>query len=129
MKHCYNLTAYSSHKFKPLSHAGEFHIIEFFPVRKKKNTQRKETFFVLHTFQLEDNHLDKKTFVTIQDGQYIMNRIVSQGDVSKYENCILWLDLSVIIDEFSGEIAGGFGWDTFFIYLFYPLWGTETFLH
>ncbi|PIK38482.1 putative ciliogenesis-associated TTC17-interacting protein [Apostichopus japonicus] len=30
--------------------------------------------------KLEDNHLDKKTFVTIQDGQYIMNRIVSQGE-------------------------------------------------
>lgn len=30
--------------------------------------------------KLEDNHLDKKTFVTIQDGQYVMNRIVSQGE-------------------------------------------------
>ena len=32
--------------------------------------------------QLEDNHLDKKTFLRLQDGQYVVNKVITQGDVS-----------------------------------------------
>ena len=34
------------------------------------------------SMQLEDNHLDKKTYIILQDGQYIINRVITQGEVS-----------------------------------------------
>ncbi|XP_022109823.1 ciliogenesis-associated TTC17-interacting protein-like [Acanthaster planci] len=30
--------------------------------------------------KLEDNHLDKKTFLILQDGQYVVNRVITQGE-------------------------------------------------
>lgn len=30
--------------------------------------------------KLEDNHLDKKTYIVLQDGQYVVNRVITQGE-------------------------------------------------
>ncbi|XP_072038474.1 ciliogenesis-associated TTC17-interacting protein-like [Amphiura filiformis] len=30
--------------------------------------------------KLEDNHLDKKTYIVLQDGHYVINRVITQGE-------------------------------------------------
>jgi len=35
-----------------------------------------------HTFQLENCPLDRKTFIVKQDEDYVVNRVITQGEVS-----------------------------------------------
>ncbi|XP_071803391.1 ciliogenesis-associated TTC17-interacting protein-like [Asterias amurensis] len=51
--------------------------------------------------KLEDNHLDKKTFLRLQDGQYVVNKVITQGDQ------VQRTALSFSLDSMAGFISEG----------------------
>ena len=43
---------------------------------------QKEAYLALFLFQLENCPLDRKTFIVQQDGGFVINRVITQGEVT-----------------------------------------------